>query len=367
MASRGTMATLALAFTFTAISVEVASAATACPDSIPPSASPLSAGCGPNGQHVLTWTAPSDETRILDPEDNCVTTLVPASSYDIRWSTSPIVTLADFNGATPIGGAPTPSAPGSAETVSIFVAEQSIYIALRSVDAYANASPFTSVYGECACPDTTAPTATSLSASCASGHVLHWTAPGDPTSARDASGKCVDGVGPATSYDIRWSAAPIVTLSEFEAAAQIPGPTPSAPGMEEAWPVPVQSDDIYLALRSVDQHSNASPITSVRSVCAFVGVENGNGLTFGIEGVRPNPSSSGRVMVSFVLPVASPATLQLMDAKGRLVAIHDVGKLGPGRHMLDLAAGRHLRSGVYLARLTQGNLHSTWRVVLLGP
>ena len=69
--------------------------------------------------------------------------------------------------------------------------------------------------------------------------------------------------------------------------------------------------------------------------------------------------------VTFVLPIAAPASLELVDVKGRVAASRDVGALGPGRHSLDLAGGRRIRSGVYLVRLTQGALQRATRVVVL--
>lgn len=65
------------------------------------------------------------------------------------------------------------------------------------------------------------------------------------------------------------------------------------------------------------------------------------------------------------LPDSGPASLQLVDIRGRLVATREVGSLGAGRHVVDLAAGLKLRAGVYLVRLTQGGLQRTTRAVVL--
>jgi hypothetical protein len=88
-------------------------------------------------------------------------------------------------------------------------------------------------------------------------------------------------------------------------------------------------------------------------------------LALALEGVRPNPTTSSRLTVSFVLPVAAPARLELVDVKGRRVAVREVGVLGAGRHSVDLAAGQKLRAGIYLVRLTQGRHQRATRAVVL--
>jgi hypothetical protein len=73
--------------------------------------------------------------------------------------------------------------------------------------------------------------------------------------------------------------------------------------------------------------------------------------TLALAGFRPNPASALRT-VSFSLASNEPATLQLIDVRGRAVARRDVGGLGPGPHAIDL--GGELKPGVYWMRLTQG-------------
>ncbi len=75
-------------------------------------------------------------------------------------------------------------------------------------------------------------------------------------------------------------------------------------------------------------------------------------LTLALEGARPNPSS-GALAASFTLPVAQPATLELFDVSGRRIVSREVGSLGAGAHVVDLAPGRSLVAGVYLLRLAQ--------------
>ena len=75
---------------------------------------------------------------------------------------------------------------------------------------------------------------------------------------------------------------------------------------------------------------------------------------FALRGAVPNPSRGDRLQVSFSLPNAAPAELALFDVSGRRVVRRDVGGLGAGAHVVDLAGAVPLAPGVYFARLTQG-------------
>ena len=50
---------------------------------------------------------------------------------------------------------------------------------------------------------------------------------------------------------------------------------------------------------------------------------------------------------------------------GRIVVARQVGSLGMGSHVLNLSAGRVLPAGVYLLRLTQGDMTASARVVMV--
>jgi len=121
----------------------------ACEDSIPPPAVQLTAACAEDVANpgtfcaTLHWTAPADSSSVPDSAQvNCVPIVKAAEAYDIRWSTSPIVTDADFAAANPVPGQPAPGVPGSAETFQFCGLPAGIvYIALRSHDAF-NESPF---------------------------------------------------------------------------------------------------------------------------------------------------------------------------------------------------------------------------------
>ena len=83
-----------------------------------------------------------------------------------------------------------------------------------------------------------------------------------------------------------------------------------------------------------------------------------------IESVRPNPTVR-EVWVSFTLPRLSGAQLSLVDITGRRVRQREVGSLGEGKHLLNLAEGSLLPAGVYVVRLEQGGRVQTARVSVI--
>jgi hypothetical protein len=60
------------------------------------------------------------------------------------------------------------------------------------------------------------------------------------------------------------------------------------------------------------------------------------------------------MQVTFRLPDARPAALDLLDVRGRRVLHRDVTALGAGEHVVSLESERTLASGVYVIRLSQG-------------
>ena len=83
-----------------------------------------------------------------------------------------------------------------------------------------------------------------------------------------------------------------------------------------------------------------------------------------LHGARPNPSLSG-LAAAFTLPDAASARLELTDLAGRRIVARDVGALGAGEHLVNLAEGRHLVPGVYMLRLTRGDESLTARAVVI--
>jgi hypothetical protein len=83
-----------------------------------------------------------------------------------------------------------------------------------------------------------------------------------------------------------------------------------------------------------------------------------------LSGPWPHPARD-HFTVSFSLPSAVPASLELLDLAGRLVERRDVGSLGPGSHQITLGGSRRLSPGVYLVRLSQGAESTSAKAVLL--
>ena len=79
----------------------------------------------------------------------------------------------------------------------------------------------------------------------------------------------------------------------------------------------------------------------------------------------PNPSSTGRLVVSFSLPTAAAAHLELVDSAGRLVSSQDPSSLAAGRHTVTLDDAASVHAGVYLLRPSQGGPFKTRRIVVM--
>jgi hypothetical protein len=83
-----------------------------------------------------------------------------------------------------------------------------------------------------------------------------------------------------------------------------------------------------------------------------------------IEGIRPNPAA-GRFAVSFVLPSAGPAKLEVFDVAGRRVLARDLKASRVERQTMVLGDGLDLPAGIYLVRLSQSGRAVSARVAML--
>jgi hypothetical protein len=72
-----------------------------------------------------------------------------------------------------------------------------------------------------------------------------------------------------------------------------------------------------------------------------------------IAGLSPNPCASA-CRVSFALPAAGRAVLEVIDASGRRVLARSLGVLQPGGHNASIALGADARAGLYFVRISQG-------------
>jgi len=73
---------------------------------------------------------------------------------------------------------------------------------------------------------------------------------------------------------------------------------------------------------------------------------------FALAAPRPTPAS-GAVTVSFSLPIAGRARLEVLDIAGRVLSKRTLESLGPGWHDVEATEARALPAGVYFVRLTR--------------
>ncbi len=202
---------------------------------------------------ILSWTAPGD--------DGAVGT---ATTYDLRYSTSPI-TSANFASATAVTGEPTPTIAGTTQsmTVSGLNSGTTYYFALKTSDEVPNVSVISNIVSGATTSvtpvDTIAPAAVvdlSASSPTATSLRLAWTAPGDD-----------GGVGTATAYDLRYSTSPI-TSANFVSATSVTGePTPAGGGTSQSMTVSslTAGTTYYFAIKASDEVLNISLISNIPS------------------------------------------------------------------------------------------------------
>ena len=200
----------------------------------------------------LRWTAPTDEPS------------GPVASYDLRYSTSPISSDADYAAATPVAGVPVPAAPGTVQTCSVtgLTAYTTYYFAMKTLDVVALVSPLSNVVpATTGQMDVTAPAAISNLALVEAKPIrvsLSWTA-----SADDGSNAAS---GPASSYELRYSTSPISDDASFAAATLAAGlPAPKAFGAAESYTLRNLAPDTtyYVAIKAADEVPNVSAISNV--------------------------------------------------------------------------------------------------------
>jgi phosphodiesterase/alkaline phosphatase D-like protein len=198
---------------------------------------------------TLSWTAPGD-----DGNDGT------ASSYDVRYSTSPI-TPSNWSSASQASGEPPPAPAGTPQlfTVQKLTAGRTYYFAIRTSDETNNVSPLSNIAIATVPRDTNAPAAVTnllVVGITSSNATLAWTAPGD------------DGnMGTAKSYDLRYSTSPI-TPSNFSSASKASGfPVPALAGTKQSFTIPKLSASrtYYFAIKATDNAGNVSPLSNVTS------------------------------------------------------------------------------------------------------
>ena len=200
---------------------------------------------------TLRWTAVGDDGLIGQ-----------ATTYDVRYSTSPI-TAANWASATQVAGEPAPKAAGETETFTVTGLHGAIlyYLAVKVADEAQNWSGLSNVVAETTPPDpdNTPPsnvTNLSVSSTTVSTARLTWTSVGDDGNA-----------GTANRYDLRYALAPI-DAANWASATQVSGETaPKAPGQSESFTVTglAGGTRYYFALKVGDEVPNWSGLSNVAS------------------------------------------------------------------------------------------------------
>ena len=187
---------------------------------------------------TLAWTAPGDDS--LSGR---------ATRYDLRWSTSPVNSLADFALATPVAGLNPPQTAGSAESVSVsgLTPSTTYYFSLRTFDEVGNGSGLSNLLQvtTSASTDVLRPALVPLSlvASTSTSVTLGWTDVGDDSLS-----------GVASDVEVRWSTAPI-DEGNWSAATPVYGePAPGPAGTPEQFLVGGldRTRDLWFAARARD-------------------------------------------------------------------------------------------------------------------
>lgn len=198
----------------------------------------------------LTWTAVGDDS-----------VTGTATQYDLRYSTS-LITAANFASATAVIGEPAPGVAGASQshTVTGLQAATTYWFAIKTADDAGNWSLVSNVVSRTtgAAPDVIRPAVASVAVSSVTdtSATLAWTAVGDDSL-----------TGTATSYDVRYSTAPI-TIANFASATAVTGVSaPSVAGTAQSVVVRGLSRQgtYYFALRTTDDSGNVSALSNVPS------------------------------------------------------------------------------------------------------
>jgi len=196
---------------------------------------------------TLGWTNPGN-----------LGTLGTATTADLRFSATPIVTQADYNAATPVAPAAVPGAGGTANTYTVngLTEGRTFFFAIEYVNSLGNRSLLSNVVqastlnippsavADLACGLDTATTAQ-----------LNWTHSGN------------DGmVGTATTANLRFSFTPIVTQADFNAATPVAPPVvPAAGGTPATYTITGLPADTFIfpAIEYIDAVGNNSGLSNL--------------------------------------------------------------------------------------------------------
>jgi hypothetical protein len=125
----------------------------------------------------------------------------------------------------------------------------------------------------------------------------------------------------------------------------------------------------YLAYVVITHNAEGSPdvIPVTLLVTTDLSAAGDVAPVFRLAGNQPNPFNP-RTEIAFSLAVAGPASVEVLDLRGRRVRTLWSGPLAAGDHHLSWDGlderGRAVASGVYLARLSTGDRETTHKMLL---
>jgi hypothetical protein len=197
---------------------------------------------------TLTWVAPGDDS-----------VTGTATTYDIRYSTSPI-TSGNWSSAVQVNGETAPKVAGSAETFTVTGLSMSTtyYFAIKTADEVPNWSGLSNVISKATTGDITPPAAindlSALPGDANGDLVLHWTAPGDDSLS-----------GVATLYVIRYSTSAITNGNFNSATLVLNPPLPLVAGSFQTITLKglTPGQKYYVAIKTADDKSNFSALSNV--------------------------------------------------------------------------------------------------------
>ena len=197
---------------------------------------------------VLMWTAPGDDDLVGR-----------AMGYDLRRSRTAIVTLADFNRATPVSGVPAPSPAGSVEsaTVNGLAPSTTYWFALRTVDDAGNWSALSNVISGTTLVssdgDRPAEVALVLVGTTDNSVTVSWSDTGDDSL-----------TGNASALEIRWFTSAIDDVNFANATLVAGVPAPGPPGTTHQLTIMGldRTRDLWFAAQAIDDVNQVSAITA---------------------------------------------------------------------------------------------------------
>ena len=317
-------------------------------DQGPNSIGDLSAGAASTHDVTLRWTAP------LDPGSSGPR----AARYDVRVSTTPL-DATNFAAAPALGGVPSPSAPGSAEqmTISTLTENADNWIALRGQDSDGNWGAISNVIDVRTQNDAPAAVADlSVQAVSDSTLTLDWTASGD------------DGrIGRPSYYRVRYSETPLDSAGFAAAKLGEDVPATATGGQREQHLLRGMPHGrrVWVAMRAVDAANNVSALSN--QVAIFIGRLGGHSGVALIPSRQPSPAPVEIEWQGDPAYASSPQAIHIFDVAGREVRGLGLPNLPSGIAVWDglNLNGIAMRSGIYFARLDSGPSHASTRIVLL--